>query len=122
MGAEQTFGVSRVPATLGLSLFVFGYATGPMVLSPLTEIPAIGRTAPYMITLAIYVALQVPAALTNSFAGFLVVRFLQGFFGSPPLATGGASITDMFEPSIRPVALGAWGIRSALRSFKVVFD
>ncbi|KAK4053182.1 GTPase-activating protein [Microbotryomycetes sp. JL201] len=113
MGAMQDLGVGQVPASLGLSLFVIGYAIGPLVLSPITEIPAIGRTAPYILTLAIYCALQVPAALTNSPAAFFIVRFLQGFFGSPPLATGGASVSDMFEPATRPYALGAWGLSAA---------
>ncbi|KAK4058635.1 GTPase-activating protein [Microbotryomycetes sp. JL221] len=114
MEIMQQFGVGQVVATTGsLSLFVFGYAVGPLILSPITEIPAVGRTAPYIITLAIYVALQVPAALTTSPAAFFIVRFLQGFFGSPPLATGGASISDMFRPHTRPFALGAWGLSAA---------
>ncbi|KAM0792603.1 hypothetical protein ACM66B_005264 [Microbotryomycetes sp. NB124-2] len=113
MEAMEALGVGQVVATLGLSLFVFGYAVGPLVLSPITEIPAIGRTAPYIFTLAIYCALQVPAALTNSPAAFFIVRFLQGFFGSPPLATGGASVSDMFGPATRPYALGAWGLSAA---------
>ena len=32
------FGVSRVVATLGLSLFVMGLGIGPMVLGPLSEV------------------------------------------------------------------------------------
>lgn len=68
MEAMQVWQVGRVPATLGLSSFVLGYAVGPLFLSPITEIPAIGRNAPYIITLAIYVLLQIPAALTSSFS------------------------------------------------------
>lgn len=107
--------VSQEAAALSLTLFVAGYATGPLILSPITEIPAIGRTPPYIITLAIFCALQVPAALMprGQFAGFLVVRFLQGFIGSPPLATGGASLNDMFGPKARPYALGLWGLAAA---------
>ncbi|SCV70621.1 BQ2448_3383 [Microbotryum intermedium] len=111
--AMQIWKVGQVPATLGLSLFVVGYAIGPMFLSPMTEIPAVGRTFPYIITLAIFVILQVPSALTNSFSGFLVLRFLAGFFGSPPLATGGASIADMFSPDTRSFALGIYGLSAA---------
>ncbi|SDA02280.1 BZ3500_MvSof-1268-A1-R1_Chr7-3g09611 [Microbotryum saponariae] len=111
--AMQTWRVGQVPATLGLSLFVIGYALGPMFLSPMTEIPAIGRTFPYIIALTIFVLLQVPSALTNSFSGFLVLRFLAGFFGSPPLATGGASISDMFAPDTRTFAMGVYGLSAA---------
>ena len=68
---------------------------GPLIFSPLSEIPAIGRNPPYLISFGIFVILCVPTALANNFGGLLVLRFLQGFFGSPVLATGGASLGDM---------------------------
>ena len=69
--------------------------TGPLLFSPLSEIPIIGRNPPYIITFAIFVILCVPTALVDNFAGLLVLRFLQGFFGSPCLATGGATFGDL---------------------------
>lgn len=68
---------------------------GPLLFSPLSEIPYIGRNPVYVITFAIFLVLSVAASVCQSFAGFLVVRFLQGFFGSPCLATGAASLSDM---------------------------
>ena len=91
MDGEMYFGVGEVTATLGLSLFVLGYGVGPLFLAPITEIPAVGRTLPYIVTLAIFCILQIPTALAKNFAGFCVLRFLAGFVGSPPLATGGES-------------------------------
>jgi len=40
----------------------------------------------------------------------LAFRFLTGFFGSPALATGGASIGDLYEPKKRTYGLAIWGI------------
>lgn len=40
---EEQFHVSESVAVLGLSAFVAGYGLGPMLWSPLSEIPAIGR-------------------------------------------------------------------------------
>ncbi|KAI4528103.1 MFS general substrate transporter [Schizophyllum commune Loenen D] len=105
----QAFGTNLPVATLGMTLFVFGYGIGPMFLSPLTEIPQIGRNPPYMISLFIFVVLQVPTALATNVPGFLVLRFLAGFWGSPPQATVGASISDMFAPKTRAYAMGLWG-------------
>lgn len=107
------FGVAQVPATLTLSLFVAGYGLGPLVWSPLTEIPSIGRNPPYILTLIVFVVLQVPTALVKNFAGLCVLRFLAGFFGSPPLATGGASLQDLFSTKTRTFALGVWGIAAS---------
>jgi DHA1 family multidrug resistance protein-like MFS transporter len=105
-----TFGVSQVAATLGLCLFVAGYGLGPMIFSPMSEIPQVGRNPVYLITLAIFVGFQAPTARATNFSMLLAFRFLTGFFGSPVLATGGASLGDMYAPSKRAYAMSIWGI------------
>ena len=79
-----------------------------MIFSPLSEIPIVGRNPPYMITFAIFVILCVPTALADSISALLVLRFLQGFFGSPCLATGGASLQDMYSMYKVPYVLALW--------------
>ena len=76
----------------------------------MSEIPQIGRNPVYIGTLIVFVIFQVPTALAVNFAMLLCFRFLTGFIGSPVLATGGASISDMFEPKKRAYAIGIWGI------------
>ena len=83
----KEFGISEVVATLGLTLFVAGYGLGPLLWSPMSEIPQIGRNPVYIATLAVFVALQVPTALAGNLGTLLVFRFLTGLFGSPALAT-----------------------------------
>lgn len=107
---EEEFGVSAVAATLGLTLFVAGYGLGPMIWSPLSEIPQIGRNPIYMTTLFIFVMFQIPTALAQNFGMLLAFRFLTGFFGSPVLATGGASLADIYAPRKRAYAMAIWGI------------
>ena len=70
-------------------------ALGPLLLAPMAEIPQLGRNLPYMVTFAVYLILSVPAALANNLGGLLFLRFLQGFFGSPSLANGGATMQDL---------------------------
>lgn len=109
-----TFGVSQVAATLGLTLFVAGYGLGPMIWSPMSEIPQIGRNPIYLGTLAIFVAFQTPTALASNFGMLLAFRFLTGFFGSPVLATGGASLSDMYPPKKRAYAMSIWGVSAVV--------
>ncbi|KAL7422081.1 GTPase-activating protein [Cryptotrichosporon argae] len=111
--AVAYFGLGQVTVTLGLSLFVAGYGIGPLFLSPISEIPQVGRTLPYIITLAVFCVLQVPTALVTNFAGFAILRFIAGFVGSPPLATGGASLADVFAPHKLPYAMGLYGVSAA---------
>lgn len=107
-GIMQEFGVSDLLATLGLSLYVLGYGTGPLVFSPLSEIPVIGRNPVYIVTMFLFVILSIPTAFVGNFAGLMVLRFLQGFFGSPCLASGGASIGDMYSLMSLPYAMMSW--------------
>lgn len=107
-------GVSEIVATLTLTLFVAGYAVGPLVLAPISEIAAIGRNPPYVLSLVVFCLLQIPSGLTNSFPGLAVLRFLSGFVGSPPLATAGASITDIFSEQKAGYAIGLYGLAAGV--------
>ena len=113
-GVMTEFGVGETVASLGLALYVLGYGIGPMIFSPLSEMPLIGRTPPYIATFALFVVLTLPAALTNSFGGLLAARFLLGVFGSPSLATGPATIQDMFHLIKIPYLLSIWAAFATL--------
>lgn len=106
----QIYGVSQVAATLGLSLFVAGYGLGPMIWSPMSEVPQVGRMPIYILTLFVFVLFQIPTALPANFGMFLAFRFLTGFFGSPVLATGGATLADIYAPRKRAYAISIWGL------------
>lgn len=77
-----------------------------MIFSPMSEIPQIGRNPVYLATLAVFVAFQAPTALASNFGMLLAFRFLTGFFGSPVLATGGASLVS--TPSCQPYVYGTY--------------
>ncbi|GAA6005591.1 hypothetical protein JCM11491_003693 [Sporobolomyces phaffii] len=107
----QQFGVSQTASILGLTLFIAGYGVGPMLWSPLQETHQLGRNPVYHATLGIFVLFQVPMILPScNFGTLLAFRFLTGFFGSPCLATGGASMGDLFDPFHLPYAMGLWAV------------
>jgi hypothetical protein len=94
-GVMKEFHVGVTPAALGLAIYVVGYGVGPLIFAPLSEIAAIGRNWVYIPTFFLFVILSIPAAVVKNYAGLLILRFLTGFFGSPCLANGGASVGDM---------------------------
>jgi DHA1 family multidrug resistance protein-like MFS transporter len=104
-GIMEHFGVGDFKASMGLALFVLGYGIGPLIFSPMSEIPIIGRNAPYVGTFALFVILSVPTALVDNLGGLLFLRFLQGFFGSPCLATGPATMQDIYSLLYLPIAV-----------------
>lgn len=107
---EREFGIGRVLSTLPLTMFVIGYGIGPMVLSPLSENVIFGRTSIYAISLFIFFILQIPTALSKDIASLCVLRFIAGFFASPALATGGASVGDVISLPYIPVGIATWSI------------
>ncbi|PMD30724.1 multidrug transporter [Hyaloscypha variabilis F] len=107
-GVMKEFGVGNAAASLGLAIYVLAYGMGPMLFSPLSEIPAFGRNPIYVGTLIIFVILTIPAALVHSFPGLLILRFWSGFFGSPCLATGAATFQDMYPMIKVPYSLAFW--------------
>ncbi|EEU34351.1 uncharacterized protein NECHADRAFT_49951 [Fusarium vanettenii 77-13-4] len=107
-GVMKAFGVSQLKATLGLALYVLGYGIGPLLFSPLSEIPRIGRNPVYIVTMFLFVIISIPTAFVGNYPGLMVLRFLQGFFGSPCLASGGASLGDIYSLMALPYAMMAW--------------
>jgi DHA1 family multidrug resistance protein-like MFS transporter len=104
----ERFGIQEFKASLPLALYVFGYGTGPLLFSPMSEIPFFGRSVPYVATFAVYVALGAPTAVVDNLGAFVFLRFLQGFFGSPCLANGGATMQDMYSLLYLPYPIALW--------------
>ncbi|KAJ7615020.1 major facilitator superfamily domain-containing protein [Mycena polygramma] len=109
-GLMSEFNVSLTTATLGLTLFVLAYGIGPMLLSPLQELPFLGRNPVYVATLFLFVVFQIPIVTATNISTVLAMRFMTGFFGSPALATGGASMADIFPQDQVPYVLGIWAL------------
>jgi len=72
--------------------------------------PFFGRNPIYISTLALFVILQLGVIYATNFSMLLAFRFLTGFIGSPVLATGGATIADLYAPRKQAYGISIWGI------------
>ncbi|RYP67857.1 hypothetical protein DL770_008533 [Monosporascus sp. CRB-9-2] len=95
-------------ASFVVSVYVLGFAAGPMVLAPLSEI--YGRVPIYHIGNIGFVAFTIGCALAPSLNSLIVFRFLCGVFGSAPMTNGGGTIADTIEQSKRGAAMAAFSI------------
>lgn len=68
----------------------------------------IGRNPPYVFSFVFFIIVSIILPLVDNFPAIVVLRFLQGFFGSPCLASGGASIQDIFSWSSAPYGFIYW--------------
>lgn len=82
---------------------------GPMFLSPLSEVPQLGRRGIYFWTLLAFVLFQLPVGFAVDLPMFLIFRFVTGFCGSPCLSTGGATISDMYDAAHVAYGIVIWG-------------
>lgn len=104
-GVSVEYGLTPAVASLGLSLYVLAYGIGPLIFAPMSEIASIGRSPVYFATFVVFVIVSIPAGFVKNFAGLVVLRFLQGFFGSPCLANGAATMQDIYSMMQFPYAL-----------------
>lgn len=96
------FGVSQEVAILGVSLFVLGFAIGPLLWAPLSEI--YGRQVLFFITYMALTAFSAGAAGAQNIETLVILRFFAGAFGSSPLTNAGGVIADMFHANERGIA------------------
>ncbi|APA10204.1 hypothetical protein sscle_06g049740 [Sclerotinia sclerotiorum 1980 UF-70] len=101
-GIIETFHVGPEVATLGVSLFVLGFAIGPLLWAPLSEL--YGRQVLFFGTYAMLTTFNAGAAGAKNIQTLLLMRFFAGAFGSSPLTNAGGVIADMFTASHRGIA------------------
>ncbi|PGH00823.1 hypothetical protein GX51_05600 [Blastomyces parvus] len=90
----EEFHCSRIVATLGLSLFIFGLGVGPLVLAPLSEF--YGRRIIYVTSFTFFLIWLIPCAVARNIETMLVARFFTGVSGSAFLSVAGGTVGDMF--------------------------
>jgi MFS family permease len=97
---KEDFHETRPPvASLVVSIFVLGFAFGPVLLSPLSEL--YGRRLLLNISNVVTLGFSIGSALAPNIATFIVFRFIAGSFGAGPMNIGGGSIADQIELSKR---------------------
>lgn len=91
-----------------VSVYVLGYAFGPLIIAPLSEI--YGRLVIYHVCNVLFVILTVACAVSSNLNMLIAFRFLEGTFGSCPLTIGGGTIADMIVQEKRGAVLAIWAL------------
>lgn len=91
-----------------VSVYLLGYAFGPLILAPLSEL--YGRLVVYHSCNFLFVIMTVVCALSRNMNMLIAFRFLAGTFGSCPLTIGGGSIADMIIQEKRGAVMAIWAL------------
>ncbi|KAI4284302.1 MAG: hypothetical protein L6R38_001506 [Xanthoria sp. 2 TBL-2021] len=97
------FSVSTEVGVLGVSLYVLGFATGPILWAPLSELR--GRRLPLIVGMFGFCIFSVATATAKDLQTVMLTRFFAGVFGSCPLAVVAAIFSDMFDNKTRGLAI-----------------
>ncbi|GKT45690.1 MFS transporter prlG [Colletotrichum spaethianum] len=101
---DEDFGNDDITlGTLPVSIYLLGYAVGPLFLAPLSEM--YGRRPVLNAANLFFCAWLIGCALAPSLNSLIVFRFLTGIGGSGCLAIGGGVVADMFPVAERGIAL-----------------
>jgi MFS family permease len=98
------YGVSVEVTNLSVALFVAGFAAGPLLFAPLSQI--YGHAAMLLTGLIGCAIFQIPLALAQNIETVIISRFLMGAIGSAVLAVGSGMLAEVWGPSTRAVAIG----------------
>ncbi|KAE9363892.1 MFS multidrug transporter-like protein [Stipitochalara longipes BDJ] len=94
--------------TFIVSIFVLGFAFGPLLVAPLSEI--YGRRPVYLASITLFLIFTICCAVSNSLGMLIAFRFLCGCAGSTAITLGGATIGDTFPQDKRGAAMATWGM------------
>ena len=95
--------ISESAFSVGITAFTCGFAVAPMFLAPFSEIN--GRRPIFLITGSLFVLFQLTCALTPTFAGMLVARFIVGCSCSTFSTVVGGVIADFYHAKERNTSM-----------------
>lgn len=97
------YNVGSEVGLLGTTFYVLGFAFGPTLWAPLSELK--GRRMPLIVSMFGFTVFSIACATGKDIQTILICRFFGGFFGACPLAVVAAVFSDMFDNRTRGIAV-----------------
>ncbi|KAL6880731.1 MFS general substrate transporter [Trichoderma novae-zelandiae] len=89
--------------SLGIALYVLGFAIGPLLWAPLGEL--YGRQVIFFITYGAFTAFNAGSAAAQDIYSLVILRFFAGAFAASALTNPGGVIADMYDAAHRGLAM-----------------
>ncbi|KAL1296592.1 hypothetical protein AAFC00_000087 [Neodothiora populina] len=104
----QYTGISAEVVVLVISLYILGFAFGPLLWAPVSEIW--GRRwsmIPAMVGLGLF---SIGTAVSTNAQSIIICRFFSGVFGSAPVSNVSAALGDIWMPKARGIAVTFYAV------------
>lgn len=104
----EEFHIGHVTATLAISLYVLGFATGPVVWAPLSEL--FGRRIVLVISGFLFICFVFAVATAKDVQTIMICRCLSGVVGAACLVVVPAAFADLFDSRARGKAIALFSM------------
>ncbi|KAK0109991.1 hypothetical protein ONS95_002655 [Cadophora gregata] len=101
-------GVSKEVTVLVISLYIIGFAFGPLCWAPVSELW--GRRMSLLPAMACLGLFSIGTAVGKNAETIFVTRFFAGLFGSAPVSNVAAALGDIWEPKSRGIAITFYAV------------
>ncbi|PWY89238.1 MFS general substrate transporter [Aspergillus heteromorphus CBS 117.55] len=105
---EEYLGMSTEVAILSVSLYILGFAFGPLCWAPISELW--GRRLSMLPAVFILGLFSIGTATSKNTASLLITRYFAGLFGSAPVSNVSAALGDIFHMKARGIASTSYAI------------
>ena len=102
------FHVGTQVSTLGTTLFLLGFGTGPLVWAPLSEV--YGRRLAVMTPMFVGICFSFAAGVSKDLQSLMITRFFSAFFASAPVTNTGGVLGDLYTPAERGMAIAGYAM------------
>lgn len=117
--ASREFGVSSEVGTLGTSLYVLGFAAGPILWAPMSELK--GRKWPLTIAILGGGIFTIASAVAKDIQTLVICRFFAGMCGSSQLTVVPGVLSDLFDNNSRGTAIALYALTVFVGPFSAPF-
>lgn len=93
-------------ASFVVSIYVLGYALGPLFIAPLSEL--YGRVPVYHTCTFFFLVFTVACGVSTNLGMIITMRFLAGLAGSCPVTIGSGTVADCWKQEERGKVMSAW--------------
>ncbi|OJJ34603.1 hypothetical protein ASPWEDRAFT_113322 [Aspergillus wentii DTO 134E9] len=118
-GVSNEFNVSEVVGNLGTTLFVLGFASGPLLWAPASEL--FGRRWPLTIGMLGTAIFTISSAVAKDVQTLIICRFFAGMFGASQLSVVPGVIADLYNTADRGIVLSLYSLTVFCGPFSAPF-
>lgn len=102
----EMYSIGTTPGLLTISLYICGFASGPIIWGPMSEL--YGRKLPLVLSSFLFTCFNFATATAENLHTIMLCRFFSGFVSAAPLAIVAACFADIWNALDRGISISVF--------------